>query len=152
VVAQPEKARAALVDATAPVARATGLNVPGRYRFHVEARDGQHTVGRDVLLRVFDGNQPPVPVDVHNRIPVWVRTTDGGTLLRAAAWDIEGDAISFEWSVRRQPEGASARLESADKAACKVTGMTVAGDYVFGLRLSDPTHTVTVEHTVPVYH
>ena len=113
--------------------------------------DGQHTVGRDVLVRSFEGNQPPVPVDVHNRIPVWVRVKDGGTVLRAGAWDIERDPLSFRWTVVRQPNGAAAQLETPEKPACKVTGMTVPGDYVFRLDVSDPANTVSVEHTVPVY-
>jgi hypothetical protein len=104
-----------------------------------------------VLLKVFDGNQAPVPVDVHNRIPVWVTVKDGGTLLRAGAWDVEEDPLTFRWSVLSQPAGASATLETPDEAGCKVTGMTVAGDYVFRLEISDATDTVTVDHTVPVY-
>ena len=111
-----------------------------------------HTVRRDVLVRSFEGNQPPVPIDVHNRIPVWVRVKDGGTLLRAGAWDIEGDRLSFQWSVARQPKGATARLETPRKPGCKVTGMTVAGDYVFRVEIRDRANKVSVEHTVPVYH
>jgi hypothetical protein len=42
-------------------------------------------------------------------------------------------------------------LEKPGEQACQVTGLTVPGDYVFRLAVSDPTHTVTVDHTVPVY-
>jgi hypothetical protein len=90
-------------------------------------------------------------MDVHNRIPVWVTVKDGGTLLRAGAWDIEKDPVTYRWSIASQPAGAAAALETPEKQACKVTGMTTPGDYVFRLDLSDPTHTVSVEHTVPVY-
>ena len=103
------------------------------------------------LMQIFQGNQPPVAMDVHNRIPVWVRVADGGTLLRGGAWDIENDRLSFAWTILRQPEKATAVLETPSQPACKVRGMTVAGDYVFRLTLSDGTNTVTAEHTVPVY-
>ncbi len=32
-----------------------------------------------------------------------------------------------------------------------MAGMTQPGDYVFRVQVSDPTHTVSVDHTVPVY-
>jgi len=151
VVAQPNGAEAKVARPEAAATRVTGLTRPGEYVFRVAVSDGAHTVKRDVLVRSFEGNQPPVPVDVHNRIPVWVRVADGGTSLRAGAWDIERDPLSFRWSIVRQPEGAAARLETPNQAACKVTGMTRPGDYVFRLEISDPVNKVSVEHTVPVY-
>ncbi|OPZ85673.1 MAG: hypothetical protein BWY76_01316 [bacterium ADurb.Bin429] len=151
VVSQPKGAAVTLAQPTAPTTRADGLTVPGPYHFRITVRDGAHTVTRDVMLGVFDGNQPPVPVDIHNRIPVWVRVKDGGTQLRGGAWDIERDPLTFKWSVARQPAGAAAVLETPDKNGCKVTGMTVPGDYVFRFTVSDPANTVSYEHTVPVY-
>ena len=151
VVRQPDGARASLATPATATALADGLTAPGEYLFAVQVADGTNTVRREVLLKVFQGNQPPVAMDVHNRIPVWVRVADGGTLLRAGAWDVENDRTSFGWTVVRQPAGAQARLESPHKPACRVRGMTVAGDYVFRLTLGDGTNTVTVDHTVPVY-
>jgi hypothetical protein len=151
VVSQPDGAQAKLAQSASAATRATGLTRPGEYVFRIAVSDGAHTVERDVLVRSFEGNQPPVPTDVHNRIPVWVRVKDGGTLLRCGAWDIERDPLSFRWTVVRQPDGAAAQLETPDKAACKVTGMTRPGDYVFDLEIRDPANKVAVEHTVPVY-
>ena len=151
VVAQPDGAAARLAQPDADATRVTGLSRTGEYVFRAQVNDGRHTVRRDVLVRSFEGNQPPVPMDVHNRIPVWVRVKDGRTLLRAGAWDIERDPLSFKWTLVRQPKGGAAHLETPDKATCKVSGMTVPGDYVFRLDVSDPANTVSVEHTVPVY-
>jgi O-glycosyl hydrolase len=151
VVTQPDGAKVSLADRDAMSTRANGLSVPGDYAFAVRVSDGAHEVARELQLRVFDGNQPPVPMDVHNRIPVWVTVKDGGTLLRAGAWDVERDPVTFRWSVVSQPPGAAATLETADKPGCRVTGMSVPGDYVFRVAVSDPTHTVAVDHTVPVY-
>ncbi len=151
VVRQPKGAKAALAAPASATTRADGLTAPGEYLFAVQIADGTNSVRREVLLKVFRGNQPPVPVDVHNRRPVWVRVADGGTLLRGAAWDVENDRTSFAWTVVRQPAGAAAKLVSPDKPACRVRGMTVAGNYVFRLTIGDGTNTVTVDHTVPVY-
>ena len=50
-----------------------------------------------------------------------------------------------------QPPGAAAHLETPDRAACKVTGLTEPGDYVFRFEVKDSTNAVSVDHTVPVY-
>jgi hypothetical protein len=151
VESQPTGAEVTLATPDAPKTRADGLTVAGEYVFAATVGDGTSEVTREVLVKVFDGNQPPVPMDVHNRVPVWVTVRDGGTLLRAGAWDIEKDTLTYRWSVVSQPAGAAAALETPDQQACKVTGMTTPGDYVFRLGLSDPTHTGVVQHTVPVY-
>jgi hypothetical protein len=151
LVSQPQGAHVALAQTGEPSIRADGLDVPGQYVFEARVSDGTHAVARQVLVDVFAGNQPPVVNDVHNRIPVWVRVKDGGTLLRSGAWDIEDDPLRYSWSVLSQPAGAAAALQTPEEAACRVTGMIRPGDYVFRLQVSDPTHTVTVEHTVPVY-
>jgi hypothetical protein len=151
VVGQPPGARVALSAASGASVRAAGLTQAGDYLFAAEVSDGTHAVARQVLVKVFGENQPPVPTDVHNRIPVWVTVRDAGTLLRAAAWDVEGDPVTFRWEVLAAPPGASPTLETPDKPACRAAGMTVPGDYVFRVCLSDPTHTVCTDHTVPVY-
>ncbi len=151
VVRTPRGARVAIHRPDKAVTSADGLTIAGEYCFAVEVSDGRHTVSRKVLLKVFAENQPPAPIDVHNRIPVWVTVNDGGTLLRGGAMDIENDPLTFRWSVVRTPPAASVTLHNPAEAACRVTGMTVPGDYVFRLQVSDPTHTVSIEHTVPVY-
>ena len=151
VTAQPQGATVRLAEPQAPRTRADGLSAAGEYVFEARVSDGTHEVARQVLLRVFDGNQPPVPVDVHNRIPVWVTVRDGGTLLRGGAWDIEQDHLTFRWSVLSHPPGANVVLEKPAEAGCRASGLTVPGDYVFQLEVNDGAHTVPVTHTVPVY-
>ncbi|MGD9496987.1 MAG: hypothetical protein AB7Y46_11870 [Armatimonadota bacterium] len=151
VIAQPEGAQASIAAPNAASAQASGLSLPGEYLFAVEVADGRHTVEERLIVRVFAENQPPVPVDVHNRIPVRVTVADGKTLLRGGGRDIEGDPLTRRWSVVRQPQGAKAVLAAPTEDACEVSGLTVPGDYVFRFELSDPTHTVAEELTVPVY-
>jgi len=151
VASQPDGANAAVTTPLAARTKATGLSVPGVYVFTVAVRDPTHTVTREVMLRVFPDNQPPVPIDVHNRIPVMITLPQSSTELRAGAWDIEGDPLTYRWRIVSQPPGAAATLEAPTDQKCKVSNMTVAGDYVFRFEVSDPTHTVTEELKVPVY-
>jgi hypothetical protein len=88
---------------------------------------------------------------VHNRLPVIVTLPADATELRCGGLDLEGDALSYRWSLLSQPAGASALLGSPGAANCKVTNMTIAGDYIFQLELSDPAHTVSENLTVTVY-
>ena len=106
---------------------------------------------RDVLLNVYEGNQPPMLIDVHNRLPVMVTLPQGETELRGGALDLEGDKVTFRWSVVRQPAGSDVRLEMPGDAKCKVTGITKAGDHVFHLEANDGANTVAADLTVPVF-
>jgi hypothetical protein len=148
---QPDGARAALADPRSPTTAATGLTVAGLYTFTVTVRDGANTVTRDVMLNVYGGNQPPMPVDVHNRIPVLVTLPHDSTILIAGAHDLEGDELMRKWSVVRQPAGASVVLETPTEPKSKVTNITMPGDHVFRFEVNDGTHTVSEELTVCVY-
>ncbi len=106
---------------------------------------------RSVAMNVYADNQPPFAFDVHNRLPVTGTLPTSSTQLRCAGVDLEGDPLTYRWSVLSQPVGAAALLATPATAACPVTNMTVAGDYVFQLELSDPTHTVAQKLTVTVY-
>lgn len=149
-----EQPTGAGVVISSPNARSTsvsGLTAPGEYSFIVAASDGSDTVSRDVRLTVFSDNQPPLPDDVHNRIPVMLTLPNSSTQLRGYGWDLEGDPLSYRWSTLSQPEGAKVSLSNATTTNCTASNMTVAGDYVFRFEVSDPAHTVSKELTVPVY-
>jgi hypothetical protein len=73
------------------------------------------------------------------------------TELRGGGMDLEGDPLTFRWSIVQQPPGADARLEVPTEGKCKLSNLTVAGDYVFRFEVSDPTHTVAQTLTVPVH-
>ena len=152
VKSQPAGARAALASPGSAVTEATGLVRPGRYTFTVTVSDGAASARRDVMLNVFAGNQPPVIVDLHNRIPVVVTLPESQTLLRGGAWDVEGDRLTLRWSVLRRPPGAKVVLQEPDKGGGrKAVGMTAPGEYVFGLQADDGTNTVRDELKVTVY-
>ncbi|MFW6161835.1 MAG: PKD domain-containing protein [Planctomycetota bacterium] len=142
VANQPNRARAALADPTAATTQATGLSAPGLYTFTVTVSDGADQVARQVLLNVFEGNQPPLLLDVHNRIPVLVTLPHDNTLLIGGVRDLEGDKPSFRWSVVKQPQGG---------CETKVDGLSVAGVYVFTLTVVDRTKVARDDVTVVVH-
>jgi len=151
VTSRPAGANASLITPNSATTSVTGLTVAGQYVFTVAVSDGMNTVTRDVVLNVYPDNQPPVPLDVHNRLPVMVTLPASSTELRGGAIDLENDPLSYRWILISQPRGASASLVSPTNTKCKVTNMTVAGDYIFNLEVSDPTHTVSENLTVTVY-
>lgn len=150
LVSAPAGAAPRLAEPAAASTPVTGLDRAGDYVFAVTVSDAEHSVTRRLLARVFAGNQPPQPMDVHNRNPVQPRADNGRTILRAGAFDLEGDPVRFTWRLLAQPPGARAVLETPDNERCPVTGMTRPGDYRFAVDVSDGEQTVTVEHTVPV--
>jgi len=148
---QPAGADAVLTTPDAASTSATQLTVPGEYVFTLAVSDGTHTVTQDVTLSVYAENQAPWLNDVHNRLPVVVTLPTNSTDLRAGADDLEGDPLTYRWSVVSQPAGAAAILTAPTGPRCRVANMTVPGDYVFRFEVSDPTHTVSELLKVTVY-
>jgi hypothetical protein len=151
VTDQPPGASATIAGPQSATTEASGLTVAGRYAFTVTIGDGTHQSHRQVLLNVYEGNQPPTLIDVHNRLPVMVTLPEGATELRGGAFDLEGDKLTFRWSVVSQPPGSAVRLQSPGEPTCKVTGITRPGNHVFKFEVGDGTNTVAEHLTVPVY-
>jgi len=151
IIRQTTGAKVTLADPSAATTTASGLTAPGEYTFRVVAGDGRGKVAHDVRVNVFDGNQPPTPLDIHNRLPVRVALPQHTTELRAGALDLEGDQLTFRWHVVSQPAGSTIRLETPGQARCRVTNITRAGAHVFRLDVNDGTSTVGETLTVPVY-
>ncbi|NLF30768.1 MAG: hypothetical protein GX591_07770 [Planctomycetes bacterium] len=130
--------------------QATGLTVPGLYVFAVDVSDAAHTVTREVLVNVYDGNQPPV-VFAHVRIPVQIFLPTASASLRTHGYDPEGAAVTFQWSTVSHPDGAAPVLATPAAASCAVSGLTVPGRYVFRSTGSDGTDTTSVDLPVTVF-
>ena len=151
VLSSPPGANVGLNTPTSASCTATGLIVAGNYLFQVSVSDGADMVTRRLPLQVFSGNQPPELLDVHNRLPVTVTLPTQYTTLRCGGRDLEGDPLTYQWSIVSQPAGASALLLSPTNPACVATNLTPAGDYVFRIELRDPTHAVSNDLRVTVY-
>ncbi len=150
ITGQPAGAAVILATPGAASTMASGL-IPGEYVFTVTVGDGVNAATREVRVPVFAANRPPVPLDVHNRNPVVVTLPQSGTTLRAAGWDLEKDPLSYQWEVLSQPPGAVAALASPNAGSCAVSNMSIAGDYVFRIKVSDGHQTVPKTLTVRVY-
>ena len=143
VKSQPPSAGAVLSSPGSAQTNVTGLGVAGTYVFTVTIRDSAgNTVARDVTVRAYQGNQPPVIAEGHRYYKSeWIllpRTTATYGPLFISAFDLEGDPVSTSFSVVSQPAGANARFDGNN-----VSGLTVAGQYTFRFTASDPTHTVS---------
>jgi len=118
--------------------------------------DGTHTRAELDILGLF--LEFAVGVDDQRDIDVpYVRQCLRGPFgkdpveLRGGAFDLEGDELSFRWSVVREPNGSAVRLESPNQAKYKVANITKPGDLVVKLEANDGTSTVAEELTVPIY-
>jgi Secretion system C-terminal sorting domain len=134
---------------------ATGLTVAGNYVFGMHFSDGTNTTTKQVTVQVFPNNQAPVISALQSRIPVLVTLPVDTTVLQGAAFDLEGDALTMQFSVISQPAGASAQLTNVQTAGNTVRNtaknMTVAGDYTFRFTVFDATHTVYRDIVVTVF-
>ena len=154
----PVGAKVTFVKGDAATTPAIGLSAPGDYIFNLTVSDPTHKVTRQVKVPVFATNRPPWIGDVHNRIPIDVTLPHSETLLRAWAIDLEKDKWTFKWKVMKQPAGADVKLELPQMkrgrkpgAARRLTGMTVAGDYVFRFEVNDGKNVAFKEHTITVH-
>ncbi|MEK7415123.1 MAG: Ig-like domain-containing protein [Planctomycetota bacterium] len=151
VQSKPAGATVTLGTPNAATTTASGLGVVGVYVFKLTVGDGANSLVRTVEVPVYAANQPPVPFAIHNRNPVTVTLPVAKTELRGGARDPEGDTLTWQWSVVSQPAGANAVLATPAARDSTVSGMTVSGNYVFRLNISDGTNTVPADLTVPVY-
>lgn len=72
--------------------------------------------------------------------PSYLTLPSNSTTLSASATDPETDPISYGWSVTAQPIGARVLLSTPDSASTFAAGLTVAGQYVFTVLVSDGIH------------
>ncbi len=134
---------------------ASGLTVPGNYVFGIHFSDGTNTITKQVTVQVFASNQPPFISALQSRLPVIVTLPVDTTVLQAAAFDIEGDPLTMQFSVISQPPGAAAQLVTLQTAGNTIResarNMTIPGDYIFRYAVSDASNTVTRDINVTVY-
>jgi O-glycosyl hydrolase len=150
-ISAPEGAAPRIASPDAPSTLVTGLAVPGDYVFAVTASDGELSVEREVRVAVYATNLPPRVVDLHNRLPVTLTLPNTACTICSAALDPEGDKCTFRWSLLTQPEGADAKIADPAANRTKVSDLTVAGEYVFQVDVSDGAHTEKGEVRVRVW-
>lgn len=71
--------------------------------------------------------------------------------LSATANDAELHALTYHWTAEKYPGGASPVFGNANAASTSVSGLTVAGNYVFRIDVNDGTNTSTKKVYLVVY-
>ncbi len=161
VTSQPAGANATLAMPTNTSTTVSGLTAAGTYVFNVEAKDAANTSSKNVYLIVYDSNPPPVLGQTGFRIAApyglvfgdpsgtthaTIELPTSSATLQVGIADLANSDFTGrgQWSVVRQPAGASVILGSTTyiyvSIRANVSGMTVPGDYTFQVNVSNPGH------------
>ena len=159
VACQPSGANALLAAPNTAICPASNLTVPGNYAFNVNVRDGINTTSKKVYLVVYANTPPPVLGQTGFRIGApyglvfgkasgtthaHIELPTSSATLQVGISDIADSNFNGRglWSVISQPAGAHVTLSSTTyifvSIRANVTGMTVPGDYVFQVNVTDP--------------
>lgn len=89
-------------------------------------------------------NQSPLILE-WKASPSYFQLPASSTTLSVVASDQENDALTYKWSVKKQPQGASVEFENGNAPTTVVKGMNVPGVYAYEVTVSDKVNTVTQE-------
>jgi hypothetical protein len=140
----------------------SGLTVSGTYIFNIAVSDGTNTSTKQVYLVVYDSNPPPVLGQAGFRIaaPYGLVFANPGIVTHANI-ELPTSAVTLQvgisdlansdftgrgtWSIVSQPAGANAGLNGGTvyvfvSIRANVTNMSVAGDYIFQVNVTNPGH------------
>jgi hypothetical protein len=173
VVSQPSGADALLESASKATCVVNGLSVAGIYVFQINVSDGVNTVSRKVYLQVYPSNPPPVmgnpgfridapyglvfadpPTETHANVEL---PTSSATL-QAQIGDLANDAFDGrgKWTLVSEPQGAHAVIDTTIyifiSIRANASGMTVPGDYVFQINVTNPGHPDLVGQCIFTVH
>jgi hypothetical protein len=161
VTNQPAGANAHLTSPNAAATVVTGLTAPGTYVFNVDVRDGINTSSKQVYFVVYGATPAPVLGQTGFRIeaPYGLVFSGAGVttharmelpltsaILQAGIADLADSDFTGrgKWSLVSQPPGAKAVVGSTTylyvSLRAPVTNMTMTGDYVFQIDVTNPGH------------
>jgi hypothetical protein len=126
---------------------------------------GIRTVGADGLLTLtnvaggsavttlypYAGTNQPPTIEVWGASPGYLVSPTNSATLTAIASDPELAALTYHWSVTNQPAGANAVITNPNVASTAVSGLTLAGTYIFNVDVSDGTNTASRKVYLAVY-
>jgi Putative Ig domain len=160
VTDQPPGASAAFVNANAATTVVNGLTAAGTYTFNIEVSDGVNTSSRQVYLVAYASTPPPVLGQSGFRIaaPYGLVFSNPSTMTHANI-ELPTSSVTLQtgisdlansdftgrgtWSILSQPPGANAGISGGTvyifvSIRANVTNMTVPGDYLFQLVVTNP--------------
>ena len=126
---------------------------------------GIRTVGADGTLIVtnvaggsavttlypYSGTNQPPTIEAWSASPGYVVSPTNNATLSVTANDTELDALTYRWTVTNQPVGASATFGNSNAASTIVSGLTVAGTYIFNVDVRDGVNTSSKQVYLVVY-
>jgi hypothetical protein len=158
---QPADANAIVSNPTNATTGVSGLTVSGTYIFNVDVMDGINTSSKQVYLIVYDSNPPPVLGQTGFRISAPyglvfgdpsgtthanIELPTSSATLQVGISDLANSDFTGrgQWSLVSQPTGASVTLGATTyiyvSIRADVSGMTVPGDYVYQVNVTNPGH------------
>jgi hypothetical protein len=159
VANQPLGANAVFANSNAATTVVSGLTVAGAYAFNANVSDGVNTSSQQVYFAVYNSTPPPVlgqtgfrfaapyglvfgpPTNTTHAI-IELPTSSG--TLQAGISDLENSDFTGRgtWSLVSEPAGANAGVSGTTyiyvSLRANVTNMTVTGDYVFQIDVTNP--------------
>jgi len=126
---------------------------------------GLHTVGANgslilnnvpggsnvATLYPYSGPNHPPTIEVWGSNPGYLVAPASTTTLSVTACDPELDPLTYQWSVTSQPAGANATIAAPTAVNSAVSGLTVAGNYVFNVDVHDGVNTSSKKVYLIVY-
>lgn len=161
VTSQPVGADSAIATPTAASSAVSGLTVPGTYVFNIDVSDGTNTSSKKVYLIIYDPTPPPILWQTGFRIGApyglvfgapsgtthaRIESPVSSAILQVGISDIADSNFNGrgQWTLVSQPAGAHVILSSTVyiyvSIRANVSGMTVPGDYVFQVDITNPSH------------
>lgn len=129
-------AAGAITTANANKTTVTGLTIAGDYLYELTVTDnsgGTATAQVKVTVAEAPVNKPPVAnagADVTVILPASTAQLDG-----SASTDPDGTITTFAWTKVSGPAGGAITTANANKTS--ITGLTIAGEYVYELSVKD---------------
>jgi hypothetical protein len=161
VASQPAGATAVFVNSNAATTVVNGLTAAGNYIFNINVSDGTNISSKQLYLEVYDSNPPPVLGQAGFRINApyglvfgapsgithaTIELPTSTATLQAGISDLASSDFTGRgtWSLVSQPPGANAGVGSTTyifvSLRANVTNMTVVGDYLFQINVTNPGH------------
>ena len=103
-------------------------------------------------LYPYSGTNQPPTIEVWGASPGYIVAPTNTATLSVTANDPELDALTYRWSVTNQPAGANAMFANSNVATTVVSGLTVAGTYVFNVDVRDGVNTSSKQVYLVVYN
>ena len=131
-------------------ANVTGMTVPGDYVFQLNVTDAPNPdLTCQIICTVHPQSNPPV-INSITASPNVMDLPASSSLLTAVTSDPENDLLRHWWVITSAPAGSNPVFDHQGRRITNVSGLTVAGTYVFTLRCFDDLHMTTQNITVIV--